>query len=110
MSTVVSRYERAIVEHMVVGGQRVARIRPVDGAGILAEDGRPLPCWNALSAEQQRSLIHDGGRVRHAEGDGCDQPAAVLVEAPNDEDGPGPRFYCYGCAADYTARLAEAAR
>jgi hypothetical protein len=104
----IGGYERAIVETWTVDGKRAARILPVDGGAILDEHGHPLPCWNALSPEQQHELTHNGGRVRHAEGNGCSEPAAVLVESPHDEEGPGPRFYCYLCAARYTLGLYKA--
>lgn len=111
MGAVMQTYERALLEATNDGVTRVLRIFPVDGGAILDEDGRRLPCWNALSAEQRRGLIESGGTVRVAEAHGlqCDQPAAVLIEAPLDEDSPGPRFYCYGCGARRLTVLASVA-
>lgn len=62
-----------------------------------------MACWNALSSEQQRTLIEVGvlpiGYV--PEGD-CENPATVCIECEDDE-APGPRFYCAGCGARYLA-------
>lgn len=101
-------YERAIVEATWEQGRRTLRVRALDGAAILNEGGRPLPCWNALSEDQRNGLIDRGGRVREPEGDDSDHPpATVLIEAPLDEAAPGPRFYCYDCAALRAAELAD---
>jgi hypothetical protein len=87
----VSHYERAIVEQSVVEGQRVFRVFPVDGGEVLTQAGRRVPCWNALSPHQQRTLIegHYGPPIEVGERpDRCAQPAAVMVEAPVDEETP----------------------
>lgn len=58
-----------------------------------------MSCWNALSKRQQRQLIERGTLeiFSKPEGDACDQAAAVMVECQDDE-APGPRFYCLPCA------------
>jgi hypothetical protein len=101
-------YERAIVEHVTVEGNKVMHILPVDGTEILDEHRRPVWCWNALSEAQQRRLIEGGSSsdIGAPEGDGCERHARILIETVEDE-APGPRFYCYECGA-YRARfLAE---
>lgn len=93
-------YTRAIVETFTTPeGKNVLRMFPVDGSEILHDDtGDTVVCWNALSTRQQRLLIDgDVPFIRLPEGDGCDRPASVLLEMVDDE-APGPRFYCYGCA------------
>jgi hypothetical protein len=60
-----------------------------------------LPCWNALSPEQQSRLI-DVGNLPFGwepDGDGCENGATVAIEQQGDE-APGPRFYCRGCARE----------
>ena len=97
----ITAYERAIAETMVVDGQKVLRLFPVDGREVFDQEGNRVPCWNGLSNDQQRMLIngHYGERVRHGEApDRCDQYAGVMVEFPDDET-PGPRMYCLDCAA-----------
>lgn len=65
-----------------------------------------LTCWNGLSAEQQRMLIHEGvlpmGHKR-PEGWRCTNGAEVAVETHADE-APGARFYCRACAIAYLTR------
>jgi hypothetical protein len=60
-----------------------------------------LSCWNALSLEQQTQLIEEGslefGFVPAGE---CNNGAEVAIEGQHDA-APGPRFYCYPCAAAY---------
>jgi hypothetical protein len=67
-----------------------------------------MTCWNALSAQQQRQLIEHGNLelgFRPEAEDPCVRPATVAVECENDE-APGPRFYCRVCAIAYlTTRL-----
>lgn len=93
-------YTRAIVETFTTPeGKNVLRMFPVDGSEILHDDtGDIVVCWNALSTRQQRLLIDgDVPFIRLPEGDGCSRPASVLLEMVDDE-APGPRFYCHGCA------------
>jgi hypothetical protein len=55
--------------------------------------------------EQQTRLIEWGNLAlgHHLpEGDGCQRGAQVCVETEDDE-APGPRFYCYPCAIEYLA-------
>lgn len=101
-------YERAIVEQSTVGDKRVLRIFQVDGGEILNEPGQSVPCWNALSPSQQRTLVegNHGPPIRHGNGVGCDQPATVMIETVHDET-PGPRFYCLRCASIYLGRLGD---
>jgi hypothetical protein len=65
-------------------------------------------CWNALSADQHRTLIEVGVLPfgYQPEGDGCAEMATVALELDG-EAAPGPRLYCAGCALDRlrTARL-----
>ena len=65
-----------------------------------------MACWNGLSFAQQRRLITWGnlpfGYGAEAASGGCDRGAQVSVETVDDE-APGPRFYCYRCAAEYLA-------
>lgn len=78
---------------------------------MVRSDGRAdgwynMVCWNGLSTEQQARLIHQGGLPFGYTPEGeCKNGADVAVEV-RDDMAPGPRFYCYGCAADYTAYLA----
>lgn len=105
-ATDANDYTRAIVETFTTPeGKNVLRMFPVDGSEILhADTGDTVVCWNALSTRQHRLLIDgDVPFTRLPEGDGCDLPASVLLEMVDDE-APGPRFYCYGCAL---ARLVE---
>jgi hypothetical protein len=60
-----------------------------------------MACWNALSDDQQHTLI-DVGTLPidyEAEGD-CLNPATISIETRSDE-APGPRFYCRPCAIAY---------
>lgn len=58
-----------------------------------------MPCWNALSADQQTRLIEHGNLEfgYQPEGDGCQRGAEVAIETQWDA-APGPRFYCLPCA------------
>jgi hypothetical protein len=68
-----------------------------------------MPCWNGLSAEQQRRLIEVGGLPfgYEAEGDGCKRGAQCCVETMDDE-APGPRFYCFSCGIAHLLRSSVA--
>ena len=61
-----------------------------------------MACWNALSDPQQRRLVEVGnlpiGYV--PEGSECNRGADVCIECQDDE-APGPRFYCLRCAITY---------
>jgi hypothetical protein len=61
-----------------------------------------MACWNGLSDEQQDRLIHVGtlGFGELPRGTACPKGAEVAVETQDDE-APGPRFYCRGCAIKY---------
>lgn len=96
-------YERFIFEKFMVGKQRGLKLFPVDDASIMTDRGDLLPCWNALSPDQQHTLIEGnrGPDIRVPLGDGqCERYAHVLIETVYDEK-PGPRFYCLECAIDY---------
>lgn len=98
-----SPYERFIVEKWYLGGQKGCTVFSMDEASIMTEFGDLLPCWNALSPDQQHRLIqgNTGPPIRRPEGDGqCMGWGHVLVETVWDEK-PGPRFYCLPCAIDY---------
>jgi len=60
-----------------------------------------MACWNALSHEQQRMLIERGVLELgfHPEGE-CPNRAVLMIECEDDE-APGPRFYCRPCAIKY---------
>lgn len=65
-----------------------------------------LPCFNALSAEQQVFLVTEGYLPIgwQAEGDECAEGAEVEVTTMWDEY-PGPRFYCRECAVKFLSEL-----
>ena len=69
-----------------------------------------MPCWNALSVEQQQQLITVGNLPigYRPEGDACVLGAEVCIET-QDDVAPGPRFYCRPCAIDFLTdrRLAD---
>jgi hypothetical protein len=67
-----------------------------------------MPCWNALSTAQQDRLIVVGVLPigYQPEGDVCDKGAEMTIECENDE-APGPRFYCLPCGLEYLARRAH---
>lgn len=62
-----------------------------------------MPCWNGLSAEQQRRLIEYGNLPIGFTPEGSCQRAADLSVETTDDEAPGPRFYCYPCGAEYLA-------
>lgn len=61
-----------------------------------------MPCWNALSHDQQRRLIEVGNLeiLSEPEGDGCTRSAEIAIETQDDE-APGLRFYCRPCGIAY---------
>jgi hypothetical protein len=60
-----------------------------------------MRCWNGLSADQQRRLIEVGNLpFGYEPGGTCQRGAAIAIETQDDE-APGPRFYCGPCAHDY---------
>jgi hypothetical protein len=60
-----------------------------------------MPCWNALSEDQQRCLITNGSLPFGWLPEGkCDSPAAIAIETSTDA-APGARFYCRACAVAY---------
>jgi len=63
-----------------------------------------MACWEGLSFLQQRRLIEVGtlefGSIPMGE---CQNPATISIETQNDE-APGPRFYCRSCAIKYLER------
>jgi hypothetical protein len=66
-------------------------------------------CWNGLAAWQQRKLIERGSLnafdpTDRARGGWCTRPAQVAIEHEDDE-APGPRFYCLPCAIAYLQQL-----
>lgn len=62
-----------------------------------------LACWNGLSGAQQRQLVEVGTLAIGYEPAGpCKNRAQVAIEADDDE-APGPRFYCWPCAAEHCA-------
>jgi hypothetical protein len=62
-----------------------------------------MPCWNALSEEQQRRLIEVGNlEIGYHEADPIHRGAEVAVETEYDT-APGPRFYCLPCAIGFLA-------
>lgn len=66
-----------------------------------------MSCFNGLSVEQQVRLITWGNLPFGYEPEGpCLAPAAVAIETEVDA-APGPRFYCWGCAATYLQRLTD---
>ena len=57
-----------------------------------------MACWNGLSHEQQRELIEKGNlELGYRPAGECDNPATLTIEHEDDE-APGPRFYCVPCA------------
>lgn len=66
-----------------------------------------LPCWNGLSADQQKRLIEIGGLQIGWQPEGtCQNGAEVAVETMYDS-APGPRFYCRPCGVEYVASAEE---
>lgn len=66
-----------------------------------------MACWNGLSVEQRHRLITVGNLPFGYKPEGeCPFPASVAVETQED-DAPGPRFYCRGCAIAYLRRNEE---
>jgi hypothetical protein len=62
-----------------------------------------LACWNGLSEEQQLRLVSWGNLPMGYQPEGyCQNGAEVCIETQDDE-APGPRFYCYACGALYLA-------
>lgn len=62
-----------------------------------------MPCWNALSAEQQRRLIEWGNLpIGYREAAPDHDGATVAIELDGDV-APGPRFYCLDCALGFLA-------
>jgi hypothetical protein len=60
-----------------------------------------MPCWNGLSVNQQARLIGWGNLPIDYQPEGwCEEGAQVAIECQDDES-PGPRFYCYRCARSY---------
>jgi hypothetical protein len=60
-----------------------------------------MPCWNGLSADQQRRLIEWGNLPLGFVPSGpCTSGAEVAIETEHDK-APGPRFYCRACAIEY---------
>ena len=60
-----------------------------------------MHCWNGLSPDQQAFLITEGYLPMGYRAEGpCTIPASVCVETEDDE-APGPRFYCRTCAIRY---------
>src|SRR4051812_19841814 len=68
-----------------------------------------MHCWNGLSQAQQTRLIERGnleiGSRPEALG-GCPNPADCAIET-RDDKAPGPRFYCYSCAAEWLMQQNE---
>jgi hypothetical protein len=60
-----------------------------------------MACWNALSQEQQRTLIERGVLELGFRPEGECPNAAVLTIECEDDEAPGPRFYCRPCAIKY---------
>jgi hypothetical protein len=60
-----------------------------------------MPCWNGLSALQQQRLIEHGNLPLGYPGlVECQRGAECSIETLDDA-APGPRFYCYGCGAEF---------
>jgi hypothetical protein len=63
-----------------------------------------MACWNGLTPEQQQRLIGVGnlplGYQLRGDKGLCPNPAQVAIETEDDEK-PGPRFYCRSCAIKY---------
>jgi hypothetical protein len=60
-----------------------------------------MPCWNGLSQVQQHRLLTWGNLPIGFAAEGwCPNGAEVGIETSEDES-PGPRFYCRGCAIDF---------
>lgn len=67
-----------------------------------------MACWNGLSREQQRRLIEVGNLPIDYQPEGtCQNPARVCIETQDDE-APGPRFYCTDCAIGYLQVVVKA--
>lgn len=65
-----------------------------------------LPCFNALSAEQQTFLVDEGYLPWgwKPEGTACTSGAEVEVTTMWDKT-PGPRFYCLPCTVKFLESL-----
>jgi hypothetical protein len=60
-----------------------------------------MACWNGLSPDQQERLIRHGNLEIGYKPEGpCPNPAQVAIETENDQS-PGPRFYCRSCGVAY---------
>ena len=63
-----------------------------------------LSCWNRMSLDQAERLRTTGSPATSYEPwdnpHRCDRPAEVAMQT-QDEDYPGPRFYCRPCAIEY---------
>lgn len=64
-----------------------------------------MPCWNALSPLQRQRLIEHGNLpIGYIEPDVAHAGASVAIETEDDE-APGPRFYCLDCAIGHLALI-----
>jgi hypothetical protein len=60
-----------------------------------------MACWNGLSTFQQTVLVEVGTlRLGYVPMGTCNNGASVGIECQDDE-APGPRFYCVPCAIAY---------
>lgn len=59
-----------------------------------------MACWNGLSHVQQTRLIQVGNLPWGYTPEGvCQRGAEVEVPEQDGDAAPGPRFYCFVCAA-----------
>lgn len=58
-----------------------------------------MKCWNAMSVEHQNELVTNG-KFRGYHAGTCNGPAETGIETDQDEN-PGPRFYCRPCGIAY---------
>lgn len=66
-----------------------------------------MVCFNGLSPEQQtRLVVHGNLPIGYMPQGPCPNGADCGIET-QDDAAPGPRFYCYSCAAEYLTQLSK---